>query len=317
MKVAQLLYPYLLKNKRLVLQGLGTVLLEETTQQPVISPRRDMPVSPGIITFIHDKKAPADEAFIAYISKETGKIKPLATSDIESFIETGKQLMNISKPFVLDGVGVLQRDIHNQIEFVQDEFGPADNDEMQGKKFNKPKSNDGIQFDDDYMHPAETTSTASGSKVIMFTLLLAGLGLIAYVSFFFYNQSIKDENIVKENTGALVLSSPPLDSPLINTISDTLENPEPRQTVTIQDTLSVLPTSTIENFKLVLEIAGKNRAYKRFADLKEWGHKVVMSTSDSVQFKLAIPVFAPLSDSSRHRDSLSRFFGKKVWVETN
>jgi hypothetical protein len=79
----------------------------------------------------------------------------------------------------------------------------------------------------------------------------------------------------------------------------------------------VLPTSAVENFKLVLEIASKNRAYKRFADLKEWGHKVVMTTTDSVQFKLAIPVFAPVSDSSRHRDSLSRFFGKKVWVETN
>lgn len=315
MKVAQLLYPYLIKNKRLVLQGLGVILLEESTQPAPVN-RRDTPVSPGKITFELDKKAPADEAFIAYVSKETGKIRPLATSDIESFIETGKQLMNISKPFVLDGIGKLQRDIHNQIEFVQDEFGPLENEEATGKKILKPKLNEGIKFDDDYMHPAETTARASGSKAIVFVLIVAGLGLIGWVSYFFYNQSILEENIVKDNTSRLVLSSPPADSPLINTEIDSTTSPVETQS-SKRDTLSVLPTSEVENFKLVLEIASRNRAFKRFADLKEWGHKVVMTTTDSVQFKLAIPVFAPVSDSSRHRDSLSRFFGKKVWVETN
>jgi hypothetical protein len=316
LKVAQLLYPYLIKNKRLVLQGLGVILLEESTQPAPVT-RRDAPVSPGIITFELDKKAPVDEEFILYVSKETGKIKPLATSDVESFIETGKQLMNISKPFVLDGIGKLQRDIHNQIEFVQDEFGPVENEEIPGRKALKPKLNEGIKFDDDYMHPAETTTRSSGSKAIVFVLIVAGLGLIGWVSYFFYNQSILDENIAKDNTSRLVLSSPPADSQLINTEIDTTasvaEEPQPNK----RDTLSVLPTSEVQNFKLVLEIASRNRAFKRFADLKEWGHKVIMTTTDSVQFKLAIPVFAPVSDSSRHRDSLSRFFGRKVWVETN
>jgi hypothetical protein len=88
----------------------------------------------------------------------------------------------------------------------------------------------------------------------------------------------------------------------------------------VKDTVTVSAITTVKPdpgmFNLVLEIAHLNRAMKRYADLKEWGHKVEMSTSDSVNYKIFIPVSAPLSDTIRHRDSLSRFFGRKVWIET-
>jgi hypothetical protein len=78
------------------------------------------------------------------------------------------------------------------------------------------------------------------------------------------------------------------------------------------------PTNvTPSGFEVVLEVANKKRALQRYADLREWGHKVQMSTQDSLTFKLSIPIDAPLSDSIRHRDSLSRFFGRKVWIETH
>jgi hypothetical protein len=66
---------------------------------------------------------------------------------------------------------------------------------------------------------------------------------------------------------------------------------------------------------VVIEVAKKERALKRFADLKEWGHKVILYTSDSIDYKIAFPIKAPLSDSIRYRDSLSHFFGRKVWIE--
>ena len=300
-----------------MLQGLGTIQLD-TSSSSISSSHPGSAVSAGTITFQFDKKAQADESFITYISKETGKIKPLATSDLESFIETGRQLLNISKPFILDGIGQLQLDIHNQVEFIQADFVGMASEQMPGKKQVRTQSNDGIRFDDNYMHPAETVSSANGSKAIVFVLFVAGIGLIGWVSYFFYNQEMQDNQlpVQTETAGALVLSAPPLDSQLISTEADTTSlNMTPLMTQ--QDTLSVLPTSTVENFKLVLEISRRKRAFQRFADLKEWGHKVVMTTTDSIEFKLAIPVFAPLSDSSRHRDSLSNFFGRRVWIESN
>ncbi|MFN8244987.1 MAG: hypothetical protein U0T56_01200 [Ferruginibacter sp.] len=36
---------------------------------------------------------------------KTRKIKPLATSDLESFTMLGKQFMNIGKPLILEGLG--------------------------------------------------------------------------------------------------------------------------------------------------------------------------------------------------------------------
>jgi hypothetical protein len=74
--------------------------------------------------------------------------------------------------------------------------------------------------------------------------------------------------------------------------------------------------SSSEKFGVVLEQSGRQRAFKRFADLKEWGHNVRMVTKDSVTYKLYILINAPLSDTAKHRDSLRRFFNRRVWIET-
>ena len=49
----------------------------------------------------------ADDALIEFIRTHTGKIKPLAESDLESYVADGKLMLNIGKPFHIEGIGTL------------------------------------------------------------------------------------------------------------------------------------------------------------------------------------------------------------------
>ena len=59
------------------------------------------------IKFTQQPVAAADDTFIDFIRTETGKIRPLAISDLESYLADGKILLNIGKPFQLEGIGSL------------------------------------------------------------------------------------------------------------------------------------------------------------------------------------------------------------------
>lgn len=307
MKVSQLLLPYLLQNKSFHLEGLGRFSVDKNATLSIEdNPNGSLPK--GSVQFEANKKLGPDQEFIAYISKETGKIKPLASSDLESFTVIGKQLLFISKPFVLDGIGHLQLDTKHQLEFVQEEYGSGGNPDAV-RKGKSPEET--IQFDDDYRQPV-SKSKASGSNAVLMALVVIGLSLMGYVAYFFYQKSeAKPE--VHEQATQLILSSAPGDS-ATQTATDTLttnENPASADSITVATSS---PAST-QGFNIILEIAKQKRALKRYADLKEWGHKVVIITKDSIDYKIAIPVNKPLSDTSRVRDSLSNFFGKRVWVE--
>ncbi len=59
-----------------------------------------------------------DEDLIDFIRKHTGKIRPLAESDLETFVADGKLMLNIGKPFHIEGIGTLQKNREGVYEFT-------------------------------------------------------------------------------------------------------------------------------------------------------------------------------------------------------
>ena len=106
MKIELLIAPYLLTYKTLSLQDIGTF---HVTQDLVLPTEQDkeLMLPENAIRFDYNPRAGQDDAFIKYIMEQTRKIKPLATSDLESFTMLGKQFMNIGKPLMLEGLGML------------------------------------------------------------------------------------------------------------------------------------------------------------------------------------------------------------------
>src|SRR5262249_31434083 len=54
---------------------------------------------------------------INFIAVKTGKMKSLALSDLESYLELAKQFLNIGKPFTFEGIGNLMRIKPGEFEF--------------------------------------------------------------------------------------------------------------------------------------------------------------------------------------------------------
>lgn len=313
LKLSRLLVDYLIQHKSLKLQGIGILTFDEKIVRTPEQEKEGLIFAPESIQFKEDRKLKEDIELIGFISKETGKIMPLAAADLDSYLELGKQLINISKPFVLESIGVLQKNGQNKLEFNQGDsyIAPTDHIQKKGSRV----TDEEVHFDDNYLKPAKKNPNNFNFLAIA-TLILLGLALIGWVASYLYKKS----NLAETETVYTTNSSPVIQEPA----PDTTKSQKITDTVTtlaaIKDTLAV-PTNPIVKteagtFNLILEIAGRNRAMKRYADLKEWGHKVEMTTTDSVKYKIFIPVTAPLSDTIRHRDSLSRFFGRKVWIET-
>jgi len=313
LKLSRLLADYLIQHKSLKLQGIGILSFDETIARTPEQEKEGLIFAPDSIQFKEDKKLAEDKELISFISKETGKIMPLAAADLDSYLELGKQLINISKPFVLESIGVLQKNGQNKLEFNQGDsyFAPTD----QIHKKTSRVTDEEVHFDDNYLRPAKK-NTNSFNYLVIATLILLGLALIGWVASYLYKKSNLPETDTSFTTKtSQIIQEPAPDTTKLQSVTDTVTT-----LVAIKDTLAVPLNSTPKiqpgTFNLVLEISSHNRAMKRFADLKEWGHKVEMTTTDSIKYKLFIPVNAPLSDTIRHRDSLSRFFGRKVWIET-
>jgi hypothetical protein len=313
LKLSRLLADYLVLHKNLKLQGIGILTVDENVVKTPEQEKEGIIFAPGSIHFQENKRLPEDKELIGFISKETGKMMSLAASDLDSFLELGKQFININKPFVLESIGVLQKNGQNKLEFNQGDSYLAPSDHIHKKSGSVIEED--VHFNDNYLRPDKKNSN-SFNYIAIATLILLGLALIGWVASYLYKKSNLDET----DTVYTVKSSPVIQEPVPDTTKLLPDSDTVTTLVSVKDSISAASNATLKTeagtFNLVMEIANRNRALKRFSDLKEWGHKVEMTTVDSVKYKIIFPVIAPLSDTIRHRDSLSRFFGRKVWIET-
>jgi hypothetical protein len=183
-KISEVLLSFLQKNKRLSLPGLGTFTLTDVAY--AIPDKAQLAAFPqGSVSFVYSATTPEDPVLIAEISANTGKIKPLASSDLEALVIQGKQLINISKPFVIEGLGYIQRNTKGEIEFVQlIDTDPKDilakYTEVQGEA---------IKFSKNYLKPSGKKTVKSKGLTIA-SLAIAGILLLGWVGYFVYQQSL-------------------------------------------------------------------------------------------------------------------------------
>lgn len=289
MRISEILLEHLFRHKKLSLTGLGVFYLKTSISLEQFE--EDYQLLSDAIEFIKDFNTPENEDLIQDIALATGKIRALAQADLESFIINGKQMMNISKPFIIDRLGILERNYKGEIEFKLIRSGLISAEK--GKK--REAIIEEVRFDDNYLLKFKKFGVQY--KKILTTL--AGISLLVLFFWFGYH-FFRNSKTEMEPAPVMVATS------LVET----------SETKT-QHIAQEVKADVADSFYIVLEKSTKPRAELRYADLKKWGHNVQMVRSDSVNFKLRIPINAPLTDTIIHRDSLARFFGKRVWVELN
>lgn len=308
-KISPLFSHYLQENKEISLEGIGKFFLKEDASYVDPSEKNAPPIP---VTFEYDVNAITDEGFVNYIIKETGKIRPLALADLDTFLNLGKQLLNISKPLVIEGVGTLNKATAGNLEFIAGVFEHpkinTDNDRdkrlRQAKDVNREKA---ISFESNYVDENKKSKGLLKKVLGALTLLviLGGLGFAGYKLLMTKKETTKENTATKKEIAA------PTDTTKNKLNTTIAKNP------TLPDSLGRV------EYKMVIDVLNKLDAEKRYNKLISFGYKPLLYSSDSINYKVAIPVRILPQDTTRAKDSIQRNFilptqiklGKKVIIE--
>ncbi|MGN6800388.1 MAG: hypothetical protein ACTHJN_00700 [Ginsengibacter sp.] len=291
MKIEQVLVHYLLKTKQLTLQGIGTFHLDASVPDSADS-EKPVYIPENAITFNYDPRVTEDEGLVDFIVEHTGKIKPLAASDLDSFLSLGRQFLNIGKPFVLPHIGTLEKQNSGLLAFVPGELiAPRiEPNRVRTEDEVMEESGDEGLFKD---YQRERKANNGGKMALMFLVLII-LGFAVW-AVWRYAFTKKEETPNLTSTEGIV---PVKDS---SSQSDTTT------------AVNATPVSDTVSFNVVVsEYHTINAAERRLQMLKNNHRNVILYTDDSTMYKIAEPFKLPLADTTRILDSLRRYYAKAV-----
>ncbi len=304
MKIEQLLVQYLYNNKKVSLQDIGIFTLSPDVVMPAESDKETI-LPENAIQFEYNSKAEKDEGLIDFIVAHSRKIKPLATSDLESYTMLSRQFLNLGKPMEIEGLGTLIKSQDGIYEFSQ---GHTVNPKLENQAIRiKEKVEEEISFST----PPKEVKTSRSLLLMLGVLLLVGVAGALYY-FLAYN---KNTDIPVEDTQMVI--------PVTDTLNKTTDVTTNTDTSLMQKTdslktVAATPAQTNDgySFKIVLkEYPTKIAADKAFAKLSSYGHTLIVVQKDSSTYKLSMPFTSPLSDTARARDSLKIFFGGRPYID--
>jgi hypothetical protein len=305
MKMEQLIVQYLYSNKKVTLQDVGTFIISADINIPVDS-EKDTVLPENAIEFKYDPKAGVDEGLIDYIVANSRKIKPLATSDLESFISLNKQFLNIGKPLVMEGLGTLHKTQIGDYAFTQ--AGTSHVMLQDTPKIVTEKIIEKVTF---ATPPKEKGSGINKMAIvsILGVLVLGAIGLLAY---YFIN---KNKETSSENNSEIAVAANDTSATNKPTNADTSTINKTKDTTA---TTAARPINTADSnsfYIVIKEFTDLALAQKRYTVLTNYGNKLVLTTKDSVTYKLRMPFKKPLADTLRVKDSVGIFFQAKTYVE--
>ncbi len=245
----------------------------------------------------------ADDDLIEYIRVHTGKIKPLAIADLESYLTLGTQLLNIGKPFYLEGIGTLTKDNQGRFVFTPGEYAvvkPETDEPEKTEKHGKRKS----VLEESHFEPQPNQAR----KLLLIAALVVALVLIGWGGYHLYRKNNVAGNEI-ENTAARADTAAlkPDSSAIASTDSLSGKKPDTTQTVSTGD-------SVLYKFN-VLETANKFRALKRYNQLHSFDLRVFLYTADSSFFKVYFRFPALPRDTTHIKDSLRRVYAHEITIE--
>jgi hypothetical protein len=293
-KLPLLLTQYLREHRLLRLPGLGSFHSSAT------QPGAEAETSSNLyIRFEHVSVKEADDSLITFIKEKTGKIKPLALADLASYIESGLQMLNIGKPFYIEGIGTIHKNRDGAYDFVArelainrgDEPGKA-NADYNEKKHDKKKS----VFDDEKYSP----SVNPWQKIIVAALIIGGLAVVVLGGYYLYNQ----------NNG-----EPRIQNTIVPAVDSTQQQKDSLNRADSARTMATFASLNPGAYKFIIETTtNKKRAMRRYKQLIDFTN-VKIESPDSASYKLYFVISAGTNDTTRIKDSLSRFYASKVKIE--
>jgi hypothetical protein len=321
------------------LPGIGSFSLDAGAVIPQESDRLGQQSATGI-SFKNASIPSPDDSLILFLKEHTGKMKSLVASDLDFYLSTGRQLLNIGKAFYIEGVGTLLKNKEGRLDFTPGDYLVA---RLEDKT---PTERKGNTYDEP---PREEPKGSNGRQTLLLLGLVAGLVLVGWGGYYLYKRNNYTEP--SSETRAMVLP----DSPAKKT-PDTLST-APAATDTLvtagkvvakSDTAKAdagaakpavappvaaataavapppsapvgstpVPTVGQQLYRFViLQTANKGHALRRYNQLLGYQLNIKMDQRDSSFFKLYFPIAAAPRDTTQIKDSIADVYASKVSIE--
>jgi nucleoid DNA-binding protein len=291
-KIEQALVYYLLKTKQLTLQGIGTFHLDASVPDYVDS---DKPVfiPENSITFDYDPKVTEDEGLVDFIVEHTNKIKPLAASDLDSFLSLARQFLNIGKPLTLQNIGTLEKLNSGILAFKP---GQLIAQKIEPNKI-KDEETEGEQQEENLFNDYQKArKSRTGAQLLVLFIIIIILGAIGWAVWHFaFDKKNEPESLTSTEQ--------------IVPIKDSAYKSDSTIIANSQDTADLISFNVVIN-----EYPTRPAAEWRLKKLQGLKRNAILYTDDSVTYKIAEPFTLPLSDTTRILDSIKRHYSK-AYVE--
>lgn len=302
MKLSILLAQYFYQHKHLNLPSIGSFHLDAAVTVPDQSDKNFREFL-KYVQFTQQPVAKADDALIDYIRAHTGKIRPLAESDLESYLADGKLLLNIGKPFHIEGIGTLHKNKLGIYEFIPGEPSmermETVSEHGREKESEKPVVKKKSAFDESYSR-IEAHHNRRKSLLIG-TLVVIGLAVIIWGGYSLYNSHDGKE-----------LSTPAqVDTLAGGTDTSSLtgggkEGTTPADSIPVTPAIPGVPAGS---YKFIAETTTrKARALKRHAFLQTLNKDFKLETKDSLTFNITVIIPGTPADTTRLKDSLNAWY---------
>lgn len=324
LKLSQLLSQFLYQTKKLDLPGIGSFTLDPAAVIPEESDRIGQVPASGI-QFRNANIQTPDDSLITFIKEHTGKMKPLAAADLDFFLTTGKQLLNIGKPFYLEGIGTLIKNKDGKLDFTPGEYMVM--------RVDDPAADRKTSNFDEPPRDQEDKNTNARQGLLLLGLFFA-LVVIAWGGYYLYKRNtyvepekparvIPDTTPSRTDTGTNNLSAG-ADSgrkPSVTETGAVAGGEKPGGTPATGGTAatggvteSPAPGSILYRF-VILETTNKNHALRRYNQLLGYQLNIKMDQKDSAYFKLFFPISAVVGDTTHIKDSLADVYAAHVRIE--
>lgn len=282
MKVSLLLNQFLYENRTLSLQGIGRFFIDPAV---AILPADDKNFYDFLLQIQFEQKPVLkhEETLIDYIRTHTGKIKPLAEADLDSYLDDCKSLLNIGKPLYLEGIGTIQKTKNGVLEFTPG-ISMAERVEHHFPEKTPEKTGDRKMI-----YPGELSNMSQDNtllkKILIIGGILFGLAVVIWGGYLLYskNTGTVEQEPVSSNTESV--------TPQVNPV------PDSANTVKTPDSMSLKPADSLlrppladsgkVTYKFVLQVSNsKAMALNNYTKARQNWPDLQIETKDSVQFKI-------------------------------
>ncbi|MDP4215924.1 MAG: hypothetical protein Q8927_06960 [Bacteroidota bacterium] len=343
MKLPLLLSQFLYQTKKLDLPGIGRFTLDPAAVLPQESDRGIQTPASGI-SFTNLTIHNPDDELITYLHTHTGKMKPLAASDLDFFLTSGRQMLNIGKAFYLEGIGTLIKNMEGKLDFAPGEYVTSKLDEPgPGRREKNPAREAAAEEAAGKYEPRSNNLR----QLLLLGGIIGGLVIIGWGGYTLYKRNTVPEPLT-DNAQVDRPAAVPSRTDSVSARHDSMQSPgagatpgsstqpgsgtapgsstppasthppavtAPPQGALVNASSNVIdPNGTLYKF-VILETTKKGRALRRYNQLLGFQLNIKMDQRDSGYFKLYFPITVAARDTTHVKDSLADVYASHVTIE--